>query len=357
MKRHYAPRPWALAILLIAPIPALAAEEPALRVKLEDPAPAEKNRFGMSYKMSFNITAEFRNVGNIGTPGAGRGRGPATGGGIDRFYDDGYNRVDSSGNRDGLTWFWGYENAGQIVGDTLAMHSTSVAPISSKTIDGDPQSGLELTYGRELGRLEKHNAGWGLEAALGWTYIDIADDRPLAGGVRTITDTYDLGGVIPPPAPYNGTFQGPGPLIDDAPARAIVSSARGAVVTGERHFEADLFAFRLGPYIDCPIDENWMFSISAGPAVGIVDGEFRFRQTVKTDTGRRFQSGSGSETDIVFGGYLSGTIHWAINEQWGLFIGGHYTALTSYEVKAGEQKAEIRFARVASATFGVTFSF
>src|SRR6185503_19258897 len=158
MKRHNAPWPWALATLLLAPIvPLLAAEEPVLRVKLENPQPSEKNRFGVSYKMSFNITAQFRNVGQVATGGGSQG--PATGSDVDRVYDDGYNR--SIGRADNLTWFWAYKNQSQIVGDTVVMHKTTVAPISSKTIDGDPQHGAELTYNRELGRSEKHNCRWG----------------------------------------------------------------------------------------------------------------------------------------------------------------------------------------------------
>jgi hypothetical protein len=343
----------------------VAEEEPVLRVKMENPQPAEKNRIGVSYKMSFNITAEFKNVGNVGTgSGGGNGHGPATGGGIDRSYDDGYNRVDSSGNKDGLTWFWGYKNQSQVVGDTLVMRSTSIAPINSKTIDGDPQNGAELTYNRELGRWEKNNRSWGLEAGLAWTDIDITDHRPLKGGIRTIADAYDLGGVNPNVAPQSseypghaGTFQGPGPLIDDSPTRTVTSSAKGSLVLGERHFEANLFAFRLGPYVDLPIDDKWTFSLSAGPVLGVVDGEFSYRQLVRTGGVSKFQADSGSKTDMVFGGYVSGTIRYAIDEHWGVFVGGQYMGLTDYDTKAGGQKVEIDFARTASATFGVSFLF
>ena len=59
------------------------------------------------------------------------------------FYDDGYNRVDTSGNRDGLTWFWGYENASQVPGnDTVVMHSATATAIDSGTLDNDPQHGF-----------------------------------------------------------------------------------------------------------------------------------------------------------------------------------------------------------------------
>ena len=91
MKRTHATRSLALASLLLAPaISVVAADDSAPRVTLEDPKPVDKNRIGLSYRAAFNITARFKNVGNVGsgTGGGGRGPGPATGGDIDRFYDD-----------------------------------------------------------------------------------------------------------------------------------------------------------------------------------------------------------------------------------------------------------------------------
>src|SRR5580692_989632 len=97
--------------------------------QLNDDTDRPTQRFGLSYRAGFNITADFRNLG--GFP-ASSSPGPATGGGIDRIYDDGYVRVDSSGNAGGQTWFWGYKNASQIPGnDTVVMHSTLSEPDAS----------------------------------------------------------------------------------------------------------------------------------------------------------------------------------------------------------------------------------
>ena len=45
---------------------------------------------------------------------------------LNRNYADGYVHVDSSGNAGGQTWNWGYQNASQVQGNTLTMHSASV---------------------------------------------------------------------------------------------------------------------------------------------------------------------------------------------------------------------------------------
>ncbi len=361
-----ASRSFSLAALLVAPMAVAHAEEaePAKRIRLEDPPALNKDRFGISYRGSYNIAAQFKNVGV--TPPAAGARGPGRAvGGVDHFYDDGYVRVDSTHSGGGLTWFWGYKNASQVMpDDTLAMHSSSVTPINSKPEDGHGQPGFEITYNRELGRLEKRGWSWGIEGAFGWTDIDLKDDRPLAGGLRTITDSYNLGGINPNQPPYSteypgheGTYEGPGPLIDDTPSRSVAFDANGAEVTGWRRFEADLFTFRVGPYLDMPIDERWTFSLSAGLAVGYVDGQFRFLQQVSTPAGRSFQTGQGSNADFVFGGYVSATVRFAIDEHWSLFTSGQYLGLTDYSATAGRQKVELDFSRTASGLIGVSFSF
>jgi len=356
MKRNNATRSWALAALLLAPgISVVAADDPARRVTLEDPIPVDKNRVGLSYRAAFNITARFKNVGNVG--GGGRGPGPATGGDIDRFYDDGYNRVDISGNKDGLTWFWGYQNASQVPGnDTLVMHSSSPTAVNTKPIDDDPQNGFELTYSRELGRSEKKDWRWGVEAGAGWSDINIRDDRPLASGVRTIADAYNLGGVVPPPG-HSGTFEGPGPLIEDRPNRTITTSPSGSVILGARQFDADLFTLRFGPYLEIPIDDRFTFSLSVGPAVGFINGEFKFNQQVSTGGTSKRQTGSGSESDVLWGGFAAATIRYAINDRWSAFVGGQYLGLTDYHAKAGGQEIELTLGRTALFTLGVGYTF
>lgn len=82
--------------------------------------------------------------------------GPASGL-ADRFYDDGFVRVDSSGSAGGYTAFWGYAAASQVssgVQGTIAFHYTNIV-------------GNQMTV---------------------------------------VTDTYSLGGLVPPPAPYAGSF-------------------------------------------------------------------------------------------------------------------------------------------------------
>ncbi len=352
-----------MAALLCAPMAPLLAADDALP-KLQEPPPPNKNRFGASYRAGFNITAQFKNVGATGR--GARGPGPATGGGVDRYYDDGYTGVSVYDQAFGLTYYWGYKKASQVnvANDTLVMHSTLAQPITSKSIDSDPEHGFELTYNRELGRSEKSQCSWGLEAAFGWTDIDITDHRSLAGGVRNINDAYGIGGYDPNLPPMSaefpghaGTRTGPGPLIHNNPTRLVTSSPNGAQVTGTRQFDADLFSFRLGPYFDLPLGKKWTVSLSAGLAVGVIDGGFHFDQRVTTGVTTR-QVGAGGNTDVLFGGYASASLRYAINEQWGVFVSGQYMGLADrYTATARGQKVELDLARTAFVALGVSYSF
>jgi hypothetical protein len=372
MKRQNAYRLWAITSLLLAPALPLLAADDTLGVKLEEPAKPTKNRFGMSYRMGFNVEANFKNIGKVRTPGAGGGPGAATGGQADRFYDDGYNRVDVSGNTDNLTWFWGYKNAGQIQGDTLVMHSTSARAARPDDFTDDPQHGFELTYNREIGHIGKSKSTWGFEGGFGWMNIDIKDDRRLFGGTRTISDAFDLGGVNPNVPPQSseypghaGTFEGPVPgqpgefpLIGSVPTRTITINPNGSVTTGARVFEGNLFSVRVGPYVDIPIAEKWTISFSAGAVAAVVDGEFEFDQQTTVGGSSTRQSGDGRNSEVLFGGYASASIRYAINERWGVFVSGQYMGLADcYTASARGQEIELDFTKTVFVSAGVSFSF
>ena len=109
--------------------------------------------------------------------------GPPTGHAVNRTYDDGYVLVDSTGNSFGLTWNWGYLDTSQYfaASDTYHFHT------------------IQIT-----------------------------------GGVATVlTDIYAAEGVFAP-APYSGSFLGPGPTIPDEPiSRSIQTFAVPSIrVTG-----------------------------------------------------------------------------------------------------------------------------
>ena len=334
---------------------------------LEPRLPDKLNRIGLSYRMGMNITVDFKKLG--GFP-ALSDPGPATGIAFDRSYDNGsYNRVDSSGNLGGTTWYWGYENANQLQGNSLIMESSSSpANAVSKNRENDPQHGFELSYSRQLYRHE--NLRLGLEAAFGLVLVDATDSHTLFATVNRITDAFAIpGGVsVVPNAPYHGTFSGPGALMGSSPDRITTVLSRDAIINGERKIESDVFTLRLGPYVDLPVYQKLSFILGGGLTLVSANTDFSYRETVTlSDTGQVSgpRSSSGSQTDFLVGGYVSGSLAYALTDEIGLFAGVQFhsagKSVTDSRVVNNQsftkKESVIDFGQTILLVFGLSYSF
>jgi len=315
---------------------------------------AHPNGLGLSYRFGLNISAKFSGLG--GFP-AQTDAGPATGGGINRTYDDGFNHLDGSGNVGGLTWNWGYANASQVPGnDTVVMHSSSSPANVSNERDGDPQHGFELTYNRQLGTFAK--LPWGLELAFNYMDLTIRDSQGLAAPVNRLSDAYALGGIIAPLAPYAVNSTGPGPMIGDSPTRTMTVIPGGAGLVGQRNLDATVFGWRLGPYLEIPLSSRVAFSLSGGLAVALIDSDFSFTESVTiAGVGTVSHSGSGSDDEFLWGVYLAGTFSYAVSQHVSVFAGVQYQNIGRFSQTAAGKTAELDLGRSAFVTTGLAWTF
>jgi hypothetical protein len=340
--------------VVLSSICAAHAADNASRIQ-ESPA-RDSNRIGISYRVGYNIDATFS---GIGRSAAASNPGPMTGG-VNHEYDDGYVRVDSTNNGLDLTWNWGFESPSQVSGDNLFMHSTRSLGGSSRSGGDDLHHGMEATYSRELGTYKK--ARWGVEGAFNYLNVAIRDNGSVGADLEVTTDTYDLEGIDPfdPPGsqnPYQGTFTGPGPLIADAPINRTVQVTPG-VVTGRRELDANLFGFRVGPYIEWPIADKWTVGLNAGFALVVVDSEFDFRETVSPSSGTPFTvSGSGSETDLLPGGYIGANVAYRIADSVTLFSSAQFQYAGEFKQEVQGKHAELDLGKSLFVTLGVNYSF
>jgi hypothetical protein len=328
-------------------------DQPAL--KLQDPAPTLAGKFSLSYRAVFNSRASFSNLG--GFP-ALTNPGPATGG-TDHVYDDGFNRVDGSGNAGGLTTFWGYQNASQLPGnDTVVMNSsTAAATGASRNLDGDPQHGFELSYNHEIGRLD-HNIRWGIEAAFNWTSFTFGDARSFNTDVTTISDAYALNGIIPPLPPFSGTAAGPGPLIGDTPTRTTALVPGGGATSGSRSIDASIYGLRVGPYLELPLCQRCSLTLGAGFTVAVIDSEFRINEnTTIAGVGTQSFAARNSRADCLPGGYFSGQFNFAVTDRVSLFTGAQYQHLTRFSQQTAGRRANLDLGNTIAWTAGISFSF
>jgi hypothetical protein len=337
------------------------AAESSIPVAILEPPNAPRHRFTLSYRMGLNITADFKRLGGftpLSNPGA------AAGGAEDRTYDNGYNLVDITGNDHGpgfenTTWNWGYSDPGAVQGNTMVLSSSS-SPSDrvSKNNTDDPQNGLEVGYSRQFWQ----NGKWrfGLEGALGYTQLSVHDSHVLNGTIITTTDTFVIpDGVVLPPTPYAGTYEGPGPVISSDPfQRETVVTTETTTITGRRKLESTVYGLRLGPYAQLPLNDRFSLFINTGLYLAVGDTRFTFNETVVVDdVGTQSRAGSGSQTDFLVGAYFGGNIEYALTEEVGLFVGAQFqTAGRSINQEDGKT-AILDMGQAVIVSVGASYSF
>lgn len=235
------------------------------------------------------------------TFGAQAGADPAAGPKSDRFYDDGFNRVDASGNLgDGSfgplasrTGYFGFSNDSQVdlKAGTLALRRLQLAGgdyLSATPETSQPawHAALRVSFkrGAAVGR------DWGVEIGFDTVKLHAASTGPLPAALRLLTDTYALGGVVPQRAPYSGRFTSiPGDQrIGDTPARSVSTVA--GTLAGSRDFVARSMALQLGPWWEfgqartqpaATERERWFVRLRGGVARLATRASFRTAEQVQ----------------------------------------------------------------------------
>ena len=263
--------------------------------------------------------------------------------------------MDFFDNGGGLTWNWGYENASQydLVNDTINMHATVRSGNGASTeVTDDPQLGFELKYGRVIGKIGE-NKPWGFEGSFSYMNLSIQDSGTMST-VERVTDSYALGGVIPPPAPYQGTFNGPGPLISDLPARVVETG----ISSGWNDLSGHLFALRLGPFLEVPLSTRFVGLFGLGISLIYADTDYSYSETATFADGSTVtDSGNDSSSDVLVGGYLQGQVGYLISEDWSVFGGLRLETSSGLTAAAGNREAKLNLGGTFHATFGVGYSF
>lgn len=313
---------------------------------------SSKNRFNLSTHVGFNIEASFERLGAVDQSNVGSDLR-----GTDHFYDDGYNRVDASGNAGGQTRFWGYSTAGQVVDDSIVMSSySSSATGRIDDVRDAPHWGAELTYAREVGWNGSY--WWGIEIGLSWTDLSFRERATLEGDATLLRDAYALNGNVPPAAPYQGTFAGEGPFLSDDPQRTIQTLSGAAQTSGSYELDASLYVLRLGLLYETPFNSWLTLQMGGGVAGGFVQSDFRFQESTSIANLRNSTArGSGSSDDFVGGAYAHAGLALHFHDHMMASLGLQYKYLTSYSQEVAGRRAEIDFTSslFLAVGLGVTF--
>lgn len=257
----------------------------------------------------------------------------------DRYYTNGSVRRDAGTAIDGTTSAWSYADNAQVRGGflefqaegarrTTASQSSSMAPDSwgFDGAGGAPVLGVDWQY--DL------SPSWsvGLQSHWSWLGFDganrtstFAATQSAAESRSIITDGYDLQGIIPPLAPYEGGGTGAGPLIDNIP------SSRSTTLTPGRSdhlryfndiresLDVDVHAVSLGAVIDWRVGPVTA-SLSGGPVLTIAQWDASHHESIRVTRAHRSATHEqwrhqASDTDILPGHYLQGALTVPLGEK------------------------------------------
>ena len=322
------------------------------------------NRVTLSLRFGLNITGKFKGIGGSLNPLAPPGNGRRTSRGDAYNYDDGYVLTDISGNVGKQSWYWGYDSSSQMNpgADTIAFDRNTAIGLPSDNENNDsPYVGGELAYDYQIGIKENwHHLRYGLEAAVNFMPISFNSGGLYNATLSRLTDTYSYTpGTTPPSAPYEGSYQGPGFLINSQPISSVTTLVPGASFLAQQHFDANLWGFRLGPYIEYPFSDKWSLHLSGGLAVGLLDGEANWKETliVPGVGAATTTTGGGSDTSLLWGYYVGLDAAYQINDRWGVEVGVQFQDLGTYSHDFGGRQLELDLSQSLFIQAGISYSF
>lgn len=318
---------------------------------------------GQSQSLAFtggallNTQVNFRNLGSwpaLANPG------PATGGAVDRTYDNGYNRVDAGGNPDGTTVHWGYLDAGQIVGNHLVLSAGSTSATAS--IDDaanfiEPSGNLE--YRGSMGGLG--SADWGILLGIGYQTIGAEAEGTFAGDARIIDDSFSLLGASPdllPAAPYSGGPESAGPRIGSVPSRSFRELPGRRLLTGYWELEANVIPITGGLYLETQLVGRLNGIVSAGVLAMFINADLKFSETSTIGTGPAVTTRAGDGTnDFLLGGFAQLGLDWALWENASLVAGARWQPTERFSHSVSGREAEIDFTTAFAVHAGFSMRF
>jgi hypothetical protein len=321
--------------------------------------------FRVGLQLGINVSADFKTGGQFGLSASQPG---TAGSGLNHSYDDGYVNVDENVGPapDYYTSYWGYSSPSQIDGTLLTFHGAKSADITSATSsdkDDAPYLGLDMAYGATIRQWRRSRLGW--EVGFGLLPIEIKDSRPLSGTFVTTVHQFNTEGtfgpiVIPGIISGDGYNGGPSGLGANIPniAAELPDETTSGMITGTRTLDVHFLTLRLGPTYYWNLHPRWTVSASAGGAVGLITGDYRFDETATLSSGSTTHlSGKFGQTEPTYGGYLSGLVLFHLQPDADLFVGAQFMPLTDVTFSKGGREAKLDLGTGLYFTAGINWPF
>lgn len=313
--------------------------------------------FRIGAMTTLNVSAQFSTHGTFGAASAAPGAPGVSG--VSHLYDDGFVRVDSTGDAGGVTSWWGYSNPGQYnaKNQTLTFHSTSSTTVhDDRKVDESPSAGLDMAYGGKIYLLGTAKIGW--ELGFQWQPVGLRDDHPMTAIAQRTVHQFGTAGIVVPQAPYSGSASGLGPSISDVASALPTENAVAGTVSGSRKLDGSLYLFRFGPTVNWALFSRLSVSLSAGGAAGLLDERYSFDESLTfADGSKSNSSGSKGSMNSVLGGYAGATLHFFVQEDADIYIGAQVLSLGHQRYGVGGHEANLNMSEGLQIMAGLHWPF
>jgi hypothetical protein len=304
--------------------------------------------FRIGALVGMNISASFNEKGAFNISGNNAANG---------IYDDGYVRPDQNGDP-AYTSYWGYNNAGQYNpanGGTITMHATTDFSTSGGgSAESGAFPGFDMAYGDNLWYWKHARVGW--ELGFGLLPINISENSSMSATVTQSTFTFNTGGIVVPTAPYQGGSSGLGPLLTNSPSSSISTTSDGTI-TGSQSLDVMLYTLRLGPSFYWDLTGHIGMSLGAGPAVGIVSGDYKYDETITAAGISARNTGKIGGTSLVYGGYVNAAVMYHVQEDADIYIGAQYMPMSDTTIGGGGREGQLKLGGQLYFSIGINWPF
>jgi len=142
-----------------------------------------------------------------------------------------------------------------------------------------------------------------------------------------------------------------------ASATGLTAATSTAMITDHQQLDADVWGWRLGPYVDYPLTDSIRLTLSSGLAMAVFDVSGSWTETVNTGGGILTTSGSGSDTSFQWGAYVGLDGAWRLSSHWDAEAGLQYQHLNDYRHTLGGRTAELDLGQSVIVTLGLNYNF
>jgi hypothetical protein len=114
---------------------------------------------------------------------------------------------------------------------------------------------------------------------------------------------------------------------------------------------------RLGPSIYWDLSQNLSISVGAGPAVGLVEGDYKYNETITANGISAVNSGTISGADAVFGGYITTALMYHLQKNGDIYLGAQYMPLTDATISGGGREGQLELNGQVYISLGINWPF